>query len=253
MTSAAVAPPICTCYGHMQHDALTIGYEALHATFLPEQGYYRGEAHRTEWDMNWAIHYCGRIVGARGEPVDAWGRQGQQGGKFAPFGDGGWARVATAGRRFYHDLPPCADIIQLTDDLLVERTIGLIDIDARRSYAVSIFRMTGGTDHYLSFHGPRGTALPAGLQGTTSPTGTLAGPDVPYGLNGTRPGLEPTRNIHGFPLPVRCAERPAPGTLERGVELQNYPDIHLRLHGMGPGRLGSRAGQGEATWRRFAL
>jgi len=49
--------------GHMQHDSLTIGFEALQRTFLPEQGYFRGPDYRTEWDMNWAIHYCGRIVG----------------------------------------------------------------------------------------------------------------------------------------------------------------------------------------------
>ena len=52
---------------------------------------------------------------------------------------------------------------------------------------VIVARLTGGTDHYLSFHGPRGTAEPQGLSLTAEPRGTLAGPDVPYGLKWDSP------------------------------------------------------------------
>lgn len=76
-------------YGHMHHDTLTIGYEALRRTLLPEQGYHRGPDFRTEWDMNWAIHYCGRIVGASSEPEEEWGSQGRPGGALEVFADGG--------------------------------------------------------------------------------------------------------------------------------------------------------------------
>ena len=221
-------------YGHFQHDALTIGYEALKRTFLPEQGYYRGPDHRTEWDMNWAIHYCARIVGASNEPPGEWGLQRRVNAGLQLFGDGGWAQMATAGRRLYNQLEP-PELLELTDDLAINRTIGLINLDDQHSYAVSIYRLTGGTDHYWSFHGPRGTAEASGLELTPQNGGTLAGPDVPYGLKWDSDWSKQNFHLLAFPFlrDVQRARPAQPWTVR--WDLEKYADVHLRLHSVQPG------------------
>ena len=216
--------------GHGHHDILTMGFEALQRTLLPEQGYYRGEAHRTEWDMNWAIHYCGRVLGQGVDQALQWSRHDAT---LRLFGEGGWARVATARERLYEEEQPPV-LARLVEPTLRERTIALVDLDAQHSYALSIFRMGGGTDHYLSFHGPRGTAQASGLDLAAQDGGTLAGADVPYGQKWDsewgpqHPGLL----TFSFLDDVQRARPQAPWGMEWSVE--NYPDVHLRLHGIGP-------------------
>ncbi len=221
-------------YGHGHHDGLTIGYAALQRTLLPEQGYNRGPDYRTEWDMNWAIHYCGRIVGAEGEPTDAWGQQGNAGGSLRLFADGGWAKMATAGRRHFKTEDP-PRLTTLTNNLLMERTIGLIDLGPKHSYTVSIFRLGGGTDHYLSFHGPRGTAESRGLKLIAQTGGTLASPDVPYGLKWDSEWSKKNPHLMTFPFlyDVNRAESKGPWNVRWNLE--KYPDVHLRLHSIGTG------------------
>ena len=219
-------------YGHGHHDGLTIGYEALKRTLLPEQGYNRGPDYRTEWDMNWTHHYCGRVVGVKGEPRDSWGRQARGEGRLRLFTDGGWAQMATAARRHYLDAEP-PELTTLTDDPLVERTVALVDLGPKHSYVVSIFRLGGGTDHYLSFHGPRGTAEVTGLKLTPQAEGTLAGPEIPYGQKWDSVfGKEnPHLMMFSFLYDVGRAKPEAPWGVR--WDLEKYPDVHLRLHSVG--------------------
>jgi hypothetical protein len=217
-----------TALGHRHHDTLTIGFEALKRTFLPEQGYHRGDSHRTEWDMNWAIHYCGQIVGGT-EPADDWGRQGNIGGSLRSFADAGWAKLATAGRRPYETVEP-PQLTKTADDLLLERSIALVDLSPKHSYAVSVYRMEGGTDHYLSFHGPRGTAEAAQLKLTPQLTGTLAGPDVPYGQTWDSAWGSANRHRLAFSFLTDVQRAPSQGRWNICWDLENQPDVHLKLH-----------------------
>jgi hypothetical protein len=95
--------------------------------------------------------------------------------------------------------------------------------------------MTGGTDHYLSFHGPRGTAQPSGLQLTAQPTGTLAGSDVPYGIKWDSDWSKQNPNIMTFPFLYDVQRARPQGAWNLEWSLENYPEVHLRLHGSGPG------------------
>lgn len=216
-------------YGHMHHDMLTIGYEALKRTLLPEQGYNRGPDYRTEWDMNWAIHYCARAVGGAVDP--AW-QAARHDGIVRLFADGGWARVAIAAERFYEEAPP-PRVAELVTPLRSERTIALVDLDEKHSYAISIYRLAGGTDHYLSFHGPRGTATPAGLELVAQRTGTLAGADIEYGQRWDSEWgkSHPQLLTFSFLDQVRRARPDGRWSVEWSLEGQ--PDVYLRLHGMG--------------------
>jgi hypothetical protein len=220
---------------HRHHDALTIGYEALMRTLLPEQGYNRGDSHRTEWDMNWAMHYCARITGASKDTAEGWGRQGQTLASLQLFADGGWAKVATAARRFYSEAP-APQVVTLSDDLLQQRTVALVDVDEKYSYAVSIFRVGGGTDHYLSFHGPRGAAQAQGLSLTAQPNGTLAGPDVPYGMKWDSEWSKKNPHLMMFPFLYDVRRAPSAGAWRVAWDLDKHPDVHLRLHGLPPAR-----------------
>ena len=221
-----------TMHGHFQHDSLTIGFEALQRTFLPEQGYYRGGNHRTEWDMNWALHYCARLVGIPNEPPPGWGRQGRTHASLRLFADGDWVKVATAGRRLYKPLDP-PRLVEPSDSLVMNRTIALVDLDAKHSYAVSVFRLTGGTDHYLSFHGPRGTAEPQGLPLTAQQGGTLAGADVPYGIKWDSPWSKRNPHLMMFPFLYDVRRAKPEGTWSVRWDLEKYPNVHLRLHSIG--------------------
>lgn len=62
------------------------------------------------------------------------------------------------------------------------RTAAMIHVDDSRSYMVDLFRIAGGDEHHYSFHGGEGTVATDGLQLISQPTGTLAGPDVEYGV-----------------------------------------------------------------------
>jgi hypothetical protein len=56
-----------------------------------------------------------------------------------------------------------------------------VDADAQQSYVVDVFRVTGGTQHDYSLHGPPGQVEAVGGNWSTPAKGTLAGPDVEYG------------------------------------------------------------------------
>lgn len=61
------------------------------------------------------------------------------------------------------------------------RTLAVIDLSANESYAVDFFRVDGGEDHLLSFHGAGGEAAVSGLTPAPQQRGTYAGEQIEYG------------------------------------------------------------------------
>ena len=101
------------------------------------------------------------------------------------------------------------------------------------AYAVDFFRVTGGDEHLMSFHGPPGTVIASGITFTPQPTGTYAGPSVAYGTTGSSipTGFSFLKNVS------RAANPPAKFTLDwkaqtgyRGVLATD--NIHLRMHSL---------------------
>jgi hypothetical protein len=59
--------------------------------------------------------------------------------------------------------------------------LALVDVAPDRFYCVDFYRVSGGDNHWWAFHGQEGDFATDGLALTKQETGTLAGPDVPYG------------------------------------------------------------------------
>ena len=71
---------------------------------------------------------------------------------------------------------------EIDPDNWQRRTLALIDVDAERFYCLDFYRVFGGADHWWSFHAQEDEGFAtSGIDLVKQPTGTLAGPDVPYG------------------------------------------------------------------------
>ncbi len=213
------------CYGHRHDDMLTMGFEAKQRTLLPELGYPHSWTFRVPWEGNRLTHYSAQIVGE--DPAIR--RIG--GGVLELFADGGWAKMACVGTRAYRDVPAWR-IYEMVPGPLMARSIALVDINERDSYGISILRLRGGTHHYVSFHGPRGSAAASGLQLVSQAAGTLAGPDVEYGKGDEWTKANPLLSAFPYMYDVRKASADRPWQME--WTLENYPDLHLRMYEVQP-------------------
>jgi len=218
------------CRGHAHNDMLTIGFEALQRFLLPELGYYRGEDYRGAWVNNWANHYSLQMLDKDEKYVSGRGK-----GDLRMFADGGWARVATAAKREHREVDPPACYELVSPEVANrERTIALIDLSLQASYAVDIFRGRGGTQHYWTFHGPRGSAESFGLKTTAQKGGTLAGSDEEYGQTWRSPWGQARPALRAFPLLYDVHRGISGGVWSLTWSLKNYPAAHLRVHAVQP-------------------
>lgn len=111
------------------------------------------------------------------------------------------------------------------------RTMMFVEAPKGNAYALDIFRVRGGNDHVLSFHGPPGPVTAPGLNLEKQTTGTYAGEDISFGEAGTSIplGYAYLYNVE------RDVQPPNAFTLDwkaepgyRGVTKKD--DLHLRWH-----------------------
>jgi len=112
-----------------------------------------------------------------------------------------------------------------------QRTMAFIGAPGDNAYAVDFFRVKGGSDHLLGFHGPPGTVTPAGISFTKQTTGTYAGENVPFeSMDKGHP------YGYSFLKNVERAEKPAtPFTLDWKAEagyrgLKPEDNVHMKMH-----------------------
>jgi len=213
------------CYGHRHDDMLTIGYEARRRVWLPELGYPHSWTFRHQWEGNRLTHYGAHIVG---EPH---GVKRIGGGRLLLFADGGWAKVACADARSYK-AAPAPELYETVPGPLMARTVALIDLSEQDSYAVSIFRLRGGSDHYVSFHGPRGQATADGIDLAVQEKGTLAGPDIEYGKGVEWDKANP--KLRAFPYFYGVRRGASRNVWRLEWDLDGFPELHLRMHALDP-------------------
>ncbi len=114
------------------------------------------------------------------------------------------------------------------------RTISFVEAPDGNAYAVDIFRVSGGTDHLMSFHGPPGAVTLDGMSLNRQTTGTYAGPTVAYGDNSTAHpfGYSYLKNVQRSVAPATSFKVDwKADTGYRGVKTTD--DIHMRLHFVG--------------------
>jgi uncharacterized protein YjdB len=153
--------------GHHGHrDTLNIGMHAFNLDLLPDLGYpeFADTVHprRYEWENNTVSHNT--VI------VDETKQQFQEAALPRHYDDSSMVKLIDV---------EAPKVYPQTE--LYKRTTALIKVDDANSYAVDFFRVKGGHDHHFSFHSAEGAVTTEGLHLTAQPSGTYAGPDVPYG------------------------------------------------------------------------
>ncbi|MBN2293052.1 MAG: hypothetical protein JXM70_11540, partial [Pirellulales bacterium] len=152
--------------GHLQDDMLDIGLQGHGGILLSHMGYPRNWGY---WEHSWTSHNVARQI-----PFCSMTAQSTM------FAEAGPVRVAEALARAYSDCVRAGKGYELSATQWQRRLLALIDVGPDRFYCVDFYRISGGQDHWWSFHCQEGDFTTKGIELTKQP-GTLAGADVPYG------------------------------------------------------------------------
>lgn len=162
--------------GHSHHDNLNLGLYAKNIDMLPELGYpeYTGPWPKR---MGWTSH----TVSHNTVMVNDRNLAYSPGGKIRLFVDRAPVRLIEV------DSPdPYQGAIEGLQTY--RRTAALIDISPADSYVFDVFRVRGGQNHRLSYHGPGIEVETTALSLNPQDGGTMAGENVEFGefFDGTR-------------------------------------------------------------------
>src|SRR5262249_23326389 len=97
------------------------------------------------------------------------------------FAEAGPVRVTGARAEGFVDQVDAGNGYQRLPDHWQSRMIALIEAGPDQFYAVDFYRIAGGKEHWWGFHAQGGEVTTSGLSLDRQQSGTLAGPDVPYG------------------------------------------------------------------------
>ena len=151
--------------GHGHSDRLNIGLYYRGLNLIPDLGY---PEHCTIWPKR--LGWTNNTISHATVTVDRRRQERSWVGRPIAF-------LASPGVQFADVSSP--DVYRQCS--VYRRQCALIDIDGNESYIVDVFRVTGGNEHVLSFHGPEGEPARECGELTKQEGGTLAGPDVELG------------------------------------------------------------------------
>jgi len=151
--------------GHGHSDRLNIGLYYRGLNLIPDLGY---PEHCTIWPKR--LGWTNNTISHATVTVDRRRQERSWVGRPIAF-------LASPGVQFADVSSP--DVYRQCTDY--RRQCALIDINGNESYIVDVFRVAGGKEHVLSFHGPEGEPHREGGELTKQEGGTLAGPDVEFG------------------------------------------------------------------------
>jgi len=155
--------------GHSHEQPMDMGLFAHRRNILRHMGYPYSWQHMDTWDGNWITHFGVKVTAS--EPP-AWKNSIRFLSGSGPF------QVVEAsgyglGNRETGEWEPLPECVQ-------RRTLCLVDLPDGRYYAVDLFHVEGGDDHWWTFHGlPGEFTMSAELPAQEG--GTVAGKDVAYG------------------------------------------------------------------------
>jgi hypothetical protein len=153
--------------GHTHQDMLHMGLDAYQSEILGHMGYPRNWS---AWEGNWMTQNQARQI-----PFVNMTGQAQL------FADAGVAHVGEVFAQAFSDQVAQGEGYQLDDDNWQRRMLAIVDVSDEQFYCLDLYRIFGGDEHWWTLHCQEGEFSTEGLNLVAQPTGTLAGPDVPYG------------------------------------------------------------------------
>ena len=115
-------------------------------------------------------------------------------------------------------------------DRLYRRTCLMIDLSPQDCYLADIFRVRGGSEHWLSWHGPAVQPVYEGPALVQQPKGTLAGEDVEYNTKRPGPDGKPLLDYKAMFANVRRGAVAAPWSLD--YDCAGERKVHVRITGL---------------------
>ena len=152
---------------HAQDEIMQIGLDAFQSEILGHMGYPRNWNH---WYVNWITHLV-----ARQFPYV------QMTGRCELFADAGPVQVTEGYAEGFNHLQDGPQRYDVLADRWQRRLVALVDVSPNAFYCIDLYRNHGGDEQWWSFHCQEGDVTTEGLSLQRQETGTLAGPDVPYG------------------------------------------------------------------------
>lgn len=224
---------------HTQDDLMDIGLQGYQGVLLSHMGYPRNWGY---WEHCWMTHNVARQL-----PFATMTAQARL------FAEAGPVRLTEARAEGFVDQVDAGNGYQRLPGHWQSRSVALVDAGVDQFYAVDFYRIAGGKEHWWCFHAQEGelatisrlTTAPlvsskrrenSGLSLDRQQSGTLAGPDVPYGDPGWLKENGCTLNQYGWNGPMfgfahlYDVERgPSDGGWSADWALKNADGLHLRL------------------------
>ncbi|MCK5805358.1 MAG: hypothetical protein KAI66_21185, partial [Lentisphaeria bacterium] len=154
--------------GHNHDDLFHMGLDAFESEILGHLGYPRNWNY---WTKCWITQNLAKQIPFAGMTATP-----------QLFVDAGPLHVAEALAVSYTDQRGKRKGYTTTPSRGQRRTLALVDVDDETFYCVDLFSLWGGTETWWTFHAQEDEGFATeGVELVRQKTGTLAGPDVPYG------------------------------------------------------------------------
>jgi hypothetical protein len=159
--------------GHSQDDYLSLQLFADEIAYLPDLGYPYTWDYRNQWDSNMYTHNTTVVDGCK--PL---GTAQVAPGWVSLLGDAGWVQAVAVAHQPYQHHPTIAP--EQPPVNRYERICVMVEESPQQFYLLDLFVVQGGQRHDQSWHSIlTPPALPE-LPWVDQPTGTAAGPEVPF-------------------------------------------------------------------------
>ena len=169
---------------HRHDDLLHMGMDAFESEILAHTGYPRNWG---AWESHWMTQNQARQI-----PFVNMTAQAQL------FADAGIAHVAEARAQAFTDRVGAGEGYIIDENNWQRRMLAIIDVSDEEFYALDLYRIFGGEEHWWTFHCQEGEFTTEGLDLVAQSGGTLAGPDVPYGDEEWQRAHGGTTNVYGW-------------------------------------------------------
>lgn len=207
--------------GHAQDDYLSLGLFADEIAYLPDLGYPYTWDYRQQWDSNIYTHNTVAVDGS--QPL---GAHSVAPGWVSLLGDAGWVQAVAVAHQPYQHHPTIAPTQPPVTRY--ERICVQVEESPQQFYLLDLFVVQGGQRHDQSWHAIRREPALPDLPWVDQPTGTAAGPEVPF--NGKYVNLRGVETQDGLCYVTGVKRAPLQQAVTFHWEFPLQVTAGLRLH-----------------------